>query len=326
MVASVASVCLAVSCADRSGARIRIPATMPAWRAAIVAAAREPSGSRPPSAAIVSTGRASARPMPIRSWGCRVSAHDAPGRTPSAARPPAIAIPPASAAEAGGPARSGDPAGRDRRHRDRRDRGGCRDRREAPALGEQDHEQEESSGEAGGEQAETDLGPEVERAAGAGLGWSRADHRRDRDQQQQRHLEEEDRLPVEELRSAGRRRPGPRRGRSSRPRPRSARRARWLPRSGAPAARWRRRRRGLRRRPGRRGQRSAQPPIRRRRRRARRRRREPGPPTSRRGDAAGDPHRGQDQQGEDDVEGGQDPGDAEDGRVVLAEDARGARG
>ncbi len=106
MVASVASVCLAVSCADRSGARIRIPTTMPAWRAAIVAAAREPSGSRPPSAAIVSTGRASARPIPIRSWGCRVSAHDAPGRTPRAARPPAIAIPPASAAEAGGPARS----------------------------------------------------------------------------------------------------------------------------------------------------------------------------------------------------------------------------
>ena len=198
--------------------------------------------------------------MPISSWGWSVSAQDAPGRTPSAASPPVIAIPPASAAEAGGPARAGDPARRESGHGDRRDRRRRRDRRHAPALREEDDEQEEGAGQSGRQEREPDLGPEVEIGGGPGLGRCGPRHRRDGDHEQQRNLQIEDRLPVEDLgEDAAERRPD----RDADRRRRAPGRRRQLVGAAQPwpATRSRRRRRALLRRPGRRGRRSVRRAI-----------------------------------------------------------------
>ena len=158
------------------------------------------AGERPASAASVSAPSESARPAPTSSCGASVQAQPGAGQQPE----PGDAARAEQRAGRRARARAGDAAlerSRDeRRDRHRGDGERGRDRRHAPALDEQQHEQEEHRGEARRQQPEREVGRDV-RQARAPRDDRRAaaedDERRD---QRERHLGDEDRLPRDQLR------------------------------------------------------------------------------------------------------------------------------
>ena len=100
-------------------------------------------------------------PTPISACGASVHTGSASGRSPSAARPPASDTVPAAITAAAVPE---PPRGRSR-DQGRRGHDGHHQRRlqrrEAPALGQQDDEQEERAGQPGRHEAQCQLGPEL---------------------------------------------------------------------------------------------------------------------------------------------------------------------
>ena len=184
------------------------PITTPAWRAEIVQPPWIACGARPPSAVSVSAERTSARPIPTRICGGIVSAIVAFGRKARPARPPETRIAPAAAR-----ARAlGHELGRarlpsDRRQRHHRDDERRADRAQAPAFDQQQDEQEERRGDRRRDHRQGEVRPEVRAAGAAQLGSIDPGRRlvpgdgedRHRGDQRHRHLEEEDRLPGDEL-------------------------------------------------------------------------------------------------------------------------------
>ena len=196
-------------------------------------------------------------------------------------------------------------------------------RGEAPALGEQDDEQEERPGEPGREQrqARPRAGGRA-RPSRPGSGRGEADRRATSGTSRSsgsctRKIDCQLKSSVSSPPSAG-----PTATPIVPAAPQSGAASSWRAARAAPATRSRRRSSARRRRPGRSGRRSAPPPSRPPRtpadasdedRHAR-------PPSRPAGRVAGEPRGGQDRQRENQVEGGQHPGDADDGRVELAQD------
>ena len=204
--------------------------------------------------------RVSASPTPIRSCGARVAHTVALGSSARPPRPPASRTTPAAARAR--PSIASDATLRDANAASGMmdDGGRGLDRAEAPALDQQQDDQEQRGGERCRDQGEGHVRRDVRAAGRPQLGLDRVraalPHReseeRGREPRRERDLDEEDRLPGDELGHQAadsgpqRRADGPRaRPRSPPPRARNP-----SPTAAAPAPRTRRRRR---RRPGRSG-------------------------------------------------------------------------
>ena len=257
MPASIASSrCWAMSWV-KIGVSASSPITTPAWRAEIVQPPCSACGARPCRAVSVSAESTSARPMPTRIWG-GMRQHDlAFGSSARPPRPPATRIAPAAARVLRARHRGADPPadeGEERHHRDDDRRA---DRRHPPAFDQQQDEQEERGGDRRRDQRQGEVGEQVRAAGAAQLGLDDPGRRlvpgdgedRHRGDDRDRDLDEEDRLPGDQLgehaadrrpeRGAGRARPSPRSpspGARSRPSPAAARAPRSPPaRRPAPA-------------------------------------------------------------------------------------------